>query len=122
MALIVQKYGGAAVADAEKIKNVARRIIRTREAGNQVVVVVSAMGDTTDDLIKLAYQINEFPDKRELDALVSTGELVSSSLLTMAIHGMGFLAISLSGAQAGIRTDTAYRQAHITKVESRRVV
>ena len=122
MALIVQKYGGSSVADAEKIKNVARRIIRTREAGNQVVVVVSAMGDTTDDLIKLAYQINEFPSKRELDVLVSTGELVSSSLLAMAIHGMGFPAISLSGAQAGIQTDTAYRQARITKVESKRVV
>ena len=122
MPLIVQKYGGSSVADAEKIKNVARRIIRTREAGNQVVVVVSAMGDTTDDLIKLAYQINEFPSKRELDVLVSTGELVSSSLLAMAIHGMGFPAISLSGAQAGIQTDTAYRQARITKVESKRVV
>ena len=122
MALIVQKYGGSSGAGAEKIKNVARRIIRTREAGNQVVVVVSAMGDTTDDLIKLAYQINEFPSKRELDVLVSTGELVSSSLLAMAIHGMGFPAISLSGAQAGIQTDTAYRQARITKVESKRVV
>jgi aspartate kinase len=122
MALIVQKYGGSSVADAQKIRNVARRIVKTYEAGNQVVVVVSAMGDTTDDLIKLAYQTNEFPDKRELDALVSTGELVSSSLLTMAIHGMGFHAISLSGAQAGIYTDTSYRQARIVKVESRRVV
>jgi aspartate kinase len=122
MSLIVQKYGGSSVADAAKIKNVARRIVKTYEAGNQVVVVVSAMGDTTDELIQLAYQINEFPDKRELDALVSTGELVSSSLLTMAIHGMGFRAISLSGAQAGIRTDTAYRQARIVKVESQRVV
>src|SRR4030042_1171242 len=122
MALIVQKYGGSSVADAEKIKNVARRVAKAREAGNQVVVVVSAMGDTTDDLIKLAYQINEFPSKRELDVLVSTGELVSSSLLAMAIHGMGFPAISLSGAQAGIQTDTAYRQARITKVESKRVV
>jgi aspartate kinase len=121
MALIVQKYGGSSVADAEKIKNVARRIIKTREADNQVVVVVSAMGDTTDDLIKLAYRINEFPDKRELDVLVSTGELVSSSLLAMALHGMGFPAISLSGAQAGIYTDAAYRQARIKKVDSQRV-
>ena len=121
MALIVQKYGGSSVADAEKIKNVARRIIKTREAGNEVVVVVSAMGDTTDDLIKLAYKINEFPDKRELDVLVSTGETVSSSLVTMAIHGMGYPAISLSGAQAGILTDDAFRQARIKKVESRRV-
>jgi aspartate kinase len=122
MALIVQKYGGSSVADAGKIKNVARRIIKTKEAGNQVVVVVSAMGDTTDDLIALAYKVTEQPDKRELDALVSTGELVSSSLLAMALHGMGYHAISLSGAQAGIRTDTAYRQARIIKVDSMRVV
>jgi aspartate kinase len=122
MSLIVQKFGGSSVADADKIKNVARRIIKTREAGHQVVVVVSAMGDTTDDLIKMAYQVNEFPDKRELDVLVSTGELVSSSLLTMAIQGMGFPAISLSGAQAGIVTDESFRQARIKKVESQRVV
>jgi aspartate kinase len=122
MSLIVQKYGGSSVADATKIKNVARRIVKTRKKGHRVVVVVSAMGDTTDDLIKLAYQVNESPDKRELDALVSTGELVSSSLLTMAIHGMGFKAISLSGAQAGIRTDTAYRQARIVKVEPQRIL
>jgi aspartate kinase len=122
MPLVVQKYGGSSVADAEKIKNVARRIIKTHESGYKVVVVVSAMGDTTDDLLKLAYQINDFPDKRELDVLVSTGELVSSSLLTMAIHGMGYRAISLSGAQAGIKTDTSYRQARIKKVESQRVV
>jgi aspartate kinase len=122
MALIVQKFGGSSVADAEKIKNVARRIIRTKEAGNKVVVVVSAMGDTTDDLLKLASQINTAPDKRELDVLVSTGELVASSLLTMAIHGMGQKAISLSGAQAGIVTDMEYRQARIKKVESKRVV
>ncbi len=122
MSLIVQKYGGSSVADAEKIKNVSRRIIKTREAGHQVIVVVSAMGDTTDELIKMAYQVNEFPDKRELDALVSTGELVSSSLLTMAIQGMGYPAISLSGAQAGIVTDEAFRQARIKKIDSHRVV
>ena len=73
MELIVQKYGGSSVADAEKIKNVSRRVVRTREAGYQVVVVVSAMGDTTDELVKLAYQINEHPDMRELDVLLSTG-------------------------------------------------
>ena len=117
MALIVQKYGGSSVADAAKIKNVARRIVKTREAGNQVVVVVSAMGDTTDDLIKLAYQINEQPDKRELDVLLSTGELVASTLLTMALHGMGYPAISFSGAQAGIKTDAAYSQARITNID-----
>jgi aspartate kinase len=122
MSLIVQKYGGSSVADAAKINNVARRIVKTKEAGNQVVVVVSAMGDTTDDLLKLAYQVNKQPDRRELDVLVSTGELVSASLLTMAIHGMGHQAISLSGAQAGIKTDTEYRQARIKKVDSQRVV
>ena len=105
MALIVQKYGGSSVADAEKIKNVARRIIRTKEAGNRVVVVVSAMGDTTDDLLKLAYQINQKPEMRELDVLLSTGEVVSSTMLAMALHAMGHPAISLSGQQAGIKTD-----------------
>jgi aspartate kinase len=122
MAIIVQKYGGSSVADADKIKDVARRIAATRDSGNQVVVVVSAMGDTTDELIKLAYQISERPDSRELDALLSTGEVVSSTLLAMALEAMGYEAISLSGAQAGIQTDTAYRQARILKVESKRVV
>jgi len=122
MALIVQKYGGSSVADAEKIKNVALRIAAARDNGNQVVVVVSAMGDTTDELIKLAYQISEHPDSRELDAMVSTGEVVSSTLLAMALEAIGYEAISLSGAQAGIQTDTAYRQARILKVESKRVV
>lgn len=110
------------MADAGKIKNVARRIAATRNKGNQVVVVVSAMGDTTDDLINLAYQISEQPDNRELDALVSTGELVSSTLLAMALEAIGCEAISLSGAQAGIRTDGDHRQAHILKVDSERVV
>jgi len=122
MALIVQKYGGSSVADAEKIKNVARRIVKTREAGHQVVVVVSAMGDTTDDLIRLAYQINEFPDKRELDGLLSTGEVVTSTLLAMALHGMGHAAISLNGSQAGIRTDAAYSRARITNIDPARIV
>jgi len=122
MSLIVQKYGGSSVADAAKIKNVARRIARTRQAGNQVVVVVSAMGDTTDDLVKLAYQINPAPDMRELDVLLSTGEVVSATLLAMALHDMGHPAISLSGAQAGITTDTVYSQARITNIEPKRVV
>jgi aspartate kinase len=121
MPLIVQKYGGSSVADAEKIKNVARRIIKTKEAGNDVVVVVSAMGDTTDDLLKLAGQISGSPDKRELDVLVSTGELVSATLLTMALHGFGQTAISLSGAQAGIKTDTAFNSARITGIDPKRI-
>ncbi|MFH1925933.1 MAG: aspartate kinase [Chloroflexota bacterium] len=122
MALIVQKYGGTSVADAERIKNVAKRIARTRDQGNQVVVVVSAMGDTTDELIQLAYQISEGPDNRELDVLLSTGEVVTSTLLAMALHSMGYQAISLSGAQAGIRTDSAYSRARILQIEPKRVV
>ena len=122
MALIVQKYGGSSVADAGRIKNVARRIAAARDEGNQVVVVVSAMGDTTDELIELAYQVTDRPDVREFDTLLSTGELVSSTLLAMALKEMGYQAISLSGAQAGIRTDSAHSRARILKVEVRRVV
>ena len=122
MALIVQKYGGSSVADAGRIKNVARRIAAARDEGNQVVVVVSAMGDTTDELIDLAYQVTDRPDVREFDILLSTGELVSSTLLAMALKEMGYQAISLSGAQAGIRTDSVHSRARILKVEVRRVV
>jgi aspartate kinase len=121
MALIVQKYGGTSVADAEKIKNVARRVAQTRDKGNQVVVVVSAMGNTTDELIKLAYQINERPDERELDMLLSTGEIISCTLLAMALEAMGYEAISLSGAQAGIKTDAVYSRARILRVDPERV-
>ncbi|MBL7166256.1 MAG: aspartate kinase [Dehalococcoidales bacterium] len=121
MALIVQKYGGSSVADAEKIKNAARRIAATRDEGNEVVVVVSAMGKTTDNLVSLAYQVNEHPDDRELDALLSTGELVSSTLLAMALAAMGYQAISLSGAQAGITTTSSHRRARILNIEPRRI-
>jgi aspartate kinase len=121
MALIVQKYGGSSVADAEKIKNVARRITATRDEGKEVVVAVSAMGKTTDNLVSLAYQVNEHPDGRELDALLSTGELVSSTLLAMALAAMGYQAISLSGAQAGIRTTASHRRARILNIEPRRI-
>ncbi len=121
MALIVQKYGGSSVADAEKIKNAARRIAATRDKGNEVVVAVSAMGKTTDSLVSLAYQVNEHPDDRELDALLSTGELVSSTLLAMALAAMGYQAISLSGAQAGIRTTASHRRARILNIEPRRI-
>jgi len=122
MALIVQKYGGTSMADAGRIRSVARRIVATKDKGNQVVIVVSAMGDTTNELISLAYQVTEQPSERELDALVSTGEVVSSTLLAMVLENMGYEAISLSGAQAGIRTDAAHRQARILKIESERVV
>ncbi len=122
MAIIVQKYGGSSVADAEKIKNVARRAIAAREKGNKVVVVVSAMGKTTDNLIKLAHEISEEPDERELDFLLSTGEIVSCTLLAMALKAMGQDAVSLSGAQAGIKTDATYSRARITGIEPRRVI
>ena len=122
MALIIQKYGGSSVADAEQIKSVARRIAATKAQGNQVVVVVSAMGKTTDELIKLAYQITDQPRARELDLLLSTGEIVASTLLAMALKSLGYAAISLSGAQAGIQTDAAYSRARILKVEPERVV
>jgi aspartate kinase len=122
MALIVQKYGGSSVADAGRIKNVARRIARAKDKGDRVVVVVSAMGDTTDELIRLAYQITDCPDDRELDMLLSTGELVSSTLLAMALSHMGYESVSLSGAQAGIRTDAAHSQARIVGIDPKRVV
>ncbi len=122
MALIVQKYGGTSVANAERIKNVARRIAQAKDKGDQVVVVVSAMGDTTDELIELAHQVTTQPSERELDVLLSTGEIVSSTLLAMTLRDMGYEAISLSGAQAGIQTDSAYSRARILKVESKRVV
>ena len=120
--LIVQKYGGSSVTDAERIRNVARRIAQAKDKGDQVVVVVSAMGNTTDKLLELASQISQQPNNRELDVLLSTGEIVSSTLLAMALRDMGYEAISLSGAQAGIRTEATYSRARILKVESKRVV
>jgi aspartate kinase len=120
--IIVQKYGGSSVADPGKIRNVARRIARSQDMGNEVVVVISAMGDTTDDLIALVHKITEEPDSREMDVLLSTGEIVSSALLTMALHALGHKAISLNGRQAGIRTDNTYSKATILKVESDRIV
>jgi len=122
MTLIVQKYGGSSVADAEKIGIVARLVAKARDEGNQVVVVVSAMGNTTDDLIKLAYQVTEQPDDRELDVLLSTGEIVSSTLLALALEGLGCKAVSLTGAQAGIQTDSSYSRARILRVDTKRVV
>ena len=122
MALIVQKYGGSSVADARRIKSVAQRIAQAKDSGDQVVVVVSAMGDTTDELIELAYQVVDQPSARELDMLLSTGEIVSSTLLAMALHNMGYQAISLTGAQAGIKTDDTYSRARIVGIETKRVV
>ena len=122
MALIVQKYGGTSMPDAERIKNVAQHIIDRRNGGDQLVVVVSAMGDTTDKLIKLAYQVTEPSSERELDALLSTGELVTSTLLTMALRHMGYEAISLSGAQAGIKTDANHSRARIVDIDPTRIL
>ncbi len=122
MAIVVQKYGGSSVADPDKIRNVARRVAKSHDAGNQVVVVISAMGDTTDDLISLAHKISDQPASREMDVLLSTGEIVSSALLAMALQKMGYQAISLNGQQAGIRTDGSYTKAKILKVESDRIV
>jgi aspartate kinase len=121
VALIVQKYGGTSVADAERIQSVAGRIARQAEAGDRLVVVVSAMGDTTDELLALADQMTDEPEERELDLLLSTGEIVSSTLLAMALKHIGHPAIALSGAQAGIGTDKRYGRARILKVDPHRV-
>ena len=122
MALLVQKYGGTSVADSTRIVNVAKRIAAAAEAGNQVVSVVSAMGNTTDRLIELAHEITAEPSPRELDFLLSTGEIVSCTLLAMALRELGAKAISLSGAQAGIQTDASHNRARIEQVETRRVL
>ncbi len=121
MSLVVHKYGGSSVADAERILSVAGRIGRVKDSGVDIVAVVSAMGDTTDDLITLAHTVAAEPEPRELDLLLSTGELVSCTLLTMALRSLGYEAISLSGYQAGIRTDTMYGRARIHSVESDRI-
>jgi len=121
MALIVQKYGGSSVADADCMRRVARRILNTRDQGNQVVVVVSAMGDTTDDLIALAKQITAEPSERELDMLMASGEQISSAILAMALHEMGAEAIAMSGPQAGIFTDGVHTKAKIRDIKPTRI-
>ena len=107
--LVVQKYGGSSLADADRIRHVARRIARERAAGSDLVVVVSAMGDTTDHLLELAARITDDPDPREMDLLLATGEHMSGTLVAMALQSLGVPAISLTGAQAGIRTDSTPR-------------
>ena len=119
--LIVQKFGGSSLADADRIRRVARRIARQRAAGADLVVVVSAMGDTTDELLALAGAVTEEPDERELDMLLATGEHQSATLVSMALHALGVPAISLTGAQAGISTDGRYGKARIANVEPGRV-
>lgn len=121
MGLIVQKYGGTSVGSVERIQAVARRVKATVAAGHQVVVVVSAMGKTTDSLVQLAYAISDRPSQREMDMLLSTGEQVSIALLTMALHALGEPAISLTGAQVGIVTEPAHTRARILHIETQRL-
>ena len=121
MSLIVQKFGGSSVADANKLRNVARIITDTYQRGNDVVVVLSAQGDTTDDLIEKAKELNPHASKREMDMLLSTGEQISISLCAMCIESMGYQAISLTGWQAGMLTDSSYSNARIKRVRTERI-
>ncbi|MBU4140416.1 MAG: aspartate kinase [Candidatus Omnitrophica bacterium] len=119
--IIVQKYGGTSIASPKRISIVARRIVGYRRKGYDLVVVVSALGDTTDDLLKLAYKITPSPSERELDMLISTGEQTSVALLAMAIHKLGYEAISFTGAQVGIITDSSHTKARIIKINTARI-
>ncbi|MDT8718701.1 aspartate kinase [Clostridium sp. 19966] len=122
MNIVVQKYGGSSVATSEKIKKVAETVIARKEKGNSMVVVVSAMGDTTDELISLAKEITENPDKREMDALLSTGEMVSSAMLAMAVNAMGHKAVSYSAYQLNIQTRGQYGKALIKDMDITKIV
>ena len=117
MSLIVQKFGGSSVANAQRVMNVAKIVTDTYKQGNDVVVVVSAQGDTTDDLIEKAHEITPNPTKREMDMLLSSGEQISISLLAMAIQSLGFPAVSLLGWQAGFSTNSVYSAARIKKID-----
>src|SRR5262244_14252 len=121
MSIVVQKYGGSSVADVSKIRLVAARVMRTQAAGHDVVVVVSAMGDTTDELLTLAKQVSPNPDRRELDMLLSAGERISMTLLSMAIRELGGDAISFTGSQSGIITNDRHVDARIIEVRPFRV-
>lgn len=121
MGLIIQKYGGSSLSGPRKIKGVARRVVRAKEEGNRLVVVLSALGDTTDNLLDLANRVSPRPSKRELDMLISTGEQVSVALLAMAIHTLGHEAISFTGAQVGIITDSTHTKAKILKINTKRI-
>src|SRR3954447_14134671 len=114
--IVVQKYGGSSVSDAERIKRVAERIVATRKAGNDVCVIVSAMGDTTDELLDLAHQVSPLPPGREMDMLLTAGERISMALLAMAIHNLGYEARSYTGSQAGVITTSAHGRARIIDV------
>ncbi|PJC48547.1 MAG: aspartate kinase [Candidatus Omnitrophica bacterium CG_4_9_14_0_2_um_filter_42_8] len=119
--LIIQKYGGSSVANTDRIKNVANRIAKYKKKGHKVVVIVSALGDTTDELLELAGQITDKPSDRELDMLISTGEQVSAALLAMALHKIGVDAISFTGPQVGIITDRIHTKAKILKISADRI-
>lgn len=119
--IIVQKFGGSSVADVDRIKNVARRIVETKTKNNDIAVVVSALGDTTDDLEALAFKITENPPERELDMLLSTGEQISCALVAMAVKALGHDAISLNGRQVGIKTDKTHTKARIISIDGRRI-
>src|SRR3989442_7666951 len=121
MELIVQKFGGSSLADAEKIKSGAQRVVMTRDAGKQVIVVVSAMGDTTDDLVELAARISPAPPGREMDMLLTAGERISMALLAIAIQELGHAAVSFTGSQAGIITTTDHGRAKIVEVRADRI-
>jgi aspartate kinase len=118
---VVMKFGGTSVADVDRLRAVAQRLVAAREAGNRVVAVLSAMGDTTDELVRLANEISPRPKARELDMLISVGERISCSLCAMAIHDLGHEAISLTGSQAGIVTDTAHGKAKIVDIRANRI-
>ncbi len=121
MGLVVQKYGGSSVADAAGIKRVAKRIVDTRKAGHDVVVAVSAMGDTTDELVDLAQQVSPLPHGRELDMLLTAGERISMALLAMAIANLGHQARSYTGSQAGVITDSSHGRARIIDITPGRI-
>ena len=121
MSLVVQKYGGSSLANPDLIKNVAKRVASAHDRSDSVVATVSAMGNLTDDLLEIASEVSDRPDPRELDVLLATGELQSCALVAMALRSIGKKAISLSGAQAGIRTDSSYGKAKISRLSPERI-
>ncbi len=122
MPIIVQKYGGTSVDGVDRLRVVADRVVRARDAGNDVIVVVSAMGQTTDDLARMAKDIAPYPDPREMDMLLTAGERIAMALLGIAINERGCRAVSYTGSQAGIITDTAHGQARIIEIRPKRIL
>ena len=122
MPLIIQKYGGSSLNSLKRIKKVAKRVLQAKKEGNDIVVVVSAMGNTTDELLALALQVDAHPPKRELDMLLSTGEIISCALLSTALHSLGAKSVSFSGPQVRIITDKAHTKARILRIETERIL